>query len=69
MAVAVDGRGATFEVGESTPLFNVRPSGGRHIYDVAPDGRRFFFSVEPAEGELHVKPPTVVVNWPALLRK
>jgi hypothetical protein len=31
---------------------------------------RFLFSVEPAKGDSHVnKPPIVVVNWPALLRK
>jgi dipeptidyl aminopeptidase/acylaminoacyl peptidase len=69
VAVAVDGRGSAFDVGEARTLFAVRPAGARYVYDVTADGQGFLFSVQPPQTELDNKPPTVVVNWPALLKR
>ncbi len=70
MAVDVNTTGATFEAGIPKPLFQTQLNGGaagRNFYVVAPDGRRFLMlvPVEPNNAE----PITVVVNWPALLKK
>jgi serine/threonine protein kinase/Tol biopolymer transport system component len=69
VAVAVDGRGSAFDVGEARTLFDVRPAGARYVYDVTADGQGFLFSVQPPQAELDNSPPTVVINWPALLKK
>jgi serine/threonine protein kinase/Tol biopolymer transport system component len=68
VAVEVDGRESTFKVGEARTLFAVRPAGARYVYDVTADGQGFLFSVQPPQTEIDNKPPTVVVNWPALLK-
>ena len=67
MAAAVNGQGSAFEVGAVRPLFDTRPSGPGFVYDVAPDGQRFL--VNTLTEEVASAPITLVVNWPALLKK
>jgi serine/threonine protein kinase/Tol biopolymer transport system component len=72
MSVAVRA-GLTLEASLPTPLFETRmatvfdPSYTRNQYVVSADGNRFLIN-QPASGE---RPPpiTVVVNWPALLKR
>jgi Tol biopolymer transport system component len=67
MAASVDGSGAQFNVGAETPLFDVRPTRGDWPYDVTSDGQRFI--VNTRIEQTTASPLTVVVNWPAGLRK
>ena len=39
---------------------------GLSPYEIAPDGRRFLVRTAPPQA---AKPLTVIVNWPALLKK
>jgi hypothetical protein len=39
---------------------------GRPPYDIAPDGQRFLVRATPGQAG---QPLTVIVNWPALLKK
>ncbi|MDE3178341.1 MAG: serine/threonine-protein kinase [Acidobacteriota bacterium] len=71
MAVKVQEKDAMLEIGSPAPLFQTNPpeSGwpGR-VYDVTPDGKKFIVDTRlpaPASAE----PITLVVNWPALLKK
>jgi serine/threonine protein kinase/Tol biopolymer transport system component len=67
MAAPVNGQGATFEVGAARPLFEIRPrSGFGAVYDVSPDGQRFLVNTM---AESTSTPITLVVNWPALLKR
>jgi serine/threonine protein kinase/Tol biopolymer transport system component len=68
MAVPIARADASFEAGQPQPLFEARSmtTPGTH-YDVAADGQRFIVSV-PAGAE-GASPLTVVLNWPALLRR
>jgi dipeptidyl aminopeptidase/acylaminoacyl peptidase len=63
--------GAAFEAGTPVPLFEVRtvpPSNRRHQYAVSANGQRFLVSA--LVGELGSQSTmTVVLNWPALLKK
>jgi hypothetical protein len=43
------------------------PDNGKHEYDVAADGRRFLVNITTDEGT--ASPITVVLNWPAGLKK
>ena len=72
MAVPVKGE-PTLEVGTPTVLFEVRfiPQGSAvpyayHQYDVTADGQRFLLNA-PLENP--TVPITVVLNWPAGLKK
>jgi Tol biopolymer transport system component len=67
MAVAVNGKGPTFEVGEVKPLFQTRATGTRYSYDVSPDGQRFLINTAPEQAAS--APFTVVLNWTAALKK
>ena len=65
-----------FAAGAPKPLFDVRqfPSnataGGPFRYDVAPDGKRFLIdSLATATEDSDSAPITVVLNWPAALKK
>ena len=51
------------------PLFAMQPPGGgvRNYFDVSANGERFLLSAP--EGSSASTPPTLVVNWPALLEK
>jgi Tol biopolymer transport system component len=65
MAVAVEGKGASFNVGHSQRLFAAPLAPFSAPYDVAPDGQRFVMSAAPEEDE----PPLVLMlNWTARLQ-
>jgi hypothetical protein len=65
MAVEVAG-GAKFEAGLPKRLFDTRFPGGKARYDVSKDGR-FLIPVQLEQAAN--APMTVVVNWPARLKK
>ena len=70
MAVAVNGQGSAFERGAVRSLFDTRAPltiNPRSAYDVSPDGQRFL--VNTLVDEDAAAPITLVVNWPALLKK
>lgn len=70
MAVAVSAVSGAFQAGIPKDLFQAQLmpiSYWRNIYDASPDGQRFLMLV-PAN-EAKPAPITVVVNWPALLKK
>jgi Tol biopolymer transport system component len=55
-----------FSVGSVEPLFDVRPPPARGVYDVTRDGR---FLVTTVEQQGESPPITIVVNWPATLKR
>jgi hypothetical protein len=55
------------DVGEVKRLYNFRKLGSRLTFDVSPDGQRILAITERAEAA--AEPLTLVVNWPALLKK
>ena len=67
VSAAVNGAGSAFEVGAVQPLFATRAGGPGSVYDVSPDGQRFL--VNTLMEETAAEPITLVVNWPALLKK
>ena len=68
MAAAVNGHRSAFDVGTVRPLFNSRVITTQGwAYDVSPDGQRFL--VNSRAEETASRPITLVVNWPALLKK
>jgi hypothetical protein len=70
MAVAVNTATGQFQAGTPKLLFKAQlnPQGVlRNTYAVSPDGQRFLL-VQPASGA-KPSPITVVLNWPALLKK
>jgi serine/threonine protein kinase len=74
MAVTVNGQGSAFEIGAVRTLFEVRPRSGAYlgygsgnVYGVSPDGQRFLVNTALAGQE--TAPITLVVNWPAALKK
>jgi Tol biopolymer transport system component len=70
MAAAVNGQNSAFEVGAVRSLFDTRaPStiNPRSAYDVSPNGQRFL--VNTLADDDAAAPITLVVNWPALLKK
>ncbi len=62
MAVAVDGRGNSFEAWKEQVLFKLPQGVG--LYDVTPDGKRFAVPIQEVNGNT---PLTLVQNWTALL--
>jgi hypothetical protein len=73
MAVPIVGSTA-LDIGVAVPLFEARMLNGpgphlgfKQQYDVARDGQRFLLNV-PVE-DATASPITVVINWPALLKK
>jgi hypothetical protein len=68
MAVDVVG-GQTFAAGDPRPLFPIHPRARTldYPYDVTADGRRFLVSV--TSGEEAAVPITLVVDWPAALKR
>ncbi len=70
MAVSVDTDSATFQAGIPKELFRAQLmpiAYWRNIYVASPDGQRFLMLVPASETK--PEPVTVVVNWPALLKK
>jgi Tol biopolymer transport system component len=68
MTAAVNGRGSAFEVAAVRPMFQARARlGQRYSYAVSPDGQRFL--VNTLAEQPGAAPITLVVNWPAALKK
>ncbi|HLJ77851.1 MAG TPA: protein kinase [Acidobacteriaceae bacterium] len=70
MAVDVDTTSAAFQAGIPRELFQtqlVPLSYWRNIYVPSPDGQRFLMITPVGKGK--AEPMTVVVNWPAVLKK
>jgi Tol biopolymer transport system component len=69
MSVHVKTSASKFDAGIPRPLFKTQlvASGQRNHYTVSPDGERFLMIVPT--GEARPEPITVVLNWPALLKK
>ena len=69
MAVAVESGAASIRLGIPKPLFQTRLEldSVQRQYDVSADGKRFLLA-QPLEESASV-PITVIVNWPALLKK
>lgn len=68
MSAEVTDRGASLDIGKVQELFQTYPAfTATSFYDVAPDGKRFI--VVSRKGAESVEPYTLVVNWPALLKK
>ena len=65
MAAEVTANGSRFDVGAVRRLFEVPMVNGYWPYDVSPDGQRFLVNTL----EEAVAPLTIVVNWPAGLKK
>jgi len=78
MAVSIQSVGSTLRAGIPTALFNTaltaglrHPGGPANVFAVAPDGQRFLM-LKPVGGSASEPAPstiTVVLNWPALLKK
>ena len=70
MSSAVKTDGSEFEFATPKPLFKTRmlsPMITFHEFDVSPDGQRFLIGT--MIGQTSSAPPTVITNWPALLKK
>jgi Tol biopolymer transport system component len=67
MSVEISEQAGSPAIGKVTPLFPVKPISGGRPYDVNADGKKFIIDTqaEPKTSE----PLTLVVNWPALLKK
>jgi hypothetical protein len=73
MAAAINGVGTAFQVGQVQRLFEIQPrptvfAYSGYAYDVSADGQRFLVNTmfeEPPSSE----PITLLVNWPALLKR
>jgi serine/threonine protein kinase/Tol biopolymer transport system component len=67
MAAAVTANGVGFKVDAVRPLFTVRPHVGQGVYDVSQDDQHFL--VNTVADQTDIAPLTLVVNWPAALKK
>ncbi len=70
MSSAVKTGGTEFQFGAPKPLFKTRMLAwitNFHEYDVSPDGQRFLIGT--LIGETKAAPPTVILNWSAILKK
>ena len=67
MAVTVNEKESSLEIGNAQPLFEARTANtpGTH-YDVTRDGKRFLIDLA---GEGSSTPITLVVNWTADLKR
>ncbi|MCU1315601.1 MAG: serine/threonine protein kinase [Candidatus Acidoferrum typicum] len=66
MATEVQANGSSFEVGATHALFGTRPYGVFGRFDVSADGQRFAIPYEAGQPSAAI---TLVVNWPAELKK
>jgi len=67
MAAAVKADATHFEIASARPLFDIRiPADRLGVYDVSRDGR---FLITMTEQPSVSDTLTLVINWPALLRK
>lgn len=74
IAAAVSAQESTFTIGRVSSLFDIRPRPSQAVrgvaaspYDVSADGQRFL--VNTLVQDAAATPITLVVNWPALLKK
>ncbi len=70
MSSAVKTGGAEFQFSTPKPLFKTRMLAwvtNFHEFDVTPDGQRFLIGTRI--GEATAPPPTVILNWPAELKR
>jgi len=65
-AVEVNPQGSEFRVGAAKPLFRLSSPALGMAYDAAPDGQRFLVNYLPEDTST---PLTLVVNWPAEVKK
>lgn len=66
-AVEVNASGDALRLGAERALFTLVTSAPRSPYDVAPDGR--FLAMSLPQDQPAAQAVTIVLNWPALLRK
>jgi len=66
MATEVKATGSSLEVGATHALFGTRPYGVFGRFDVSADGQRFAIPYEAGQPSAAI---TLVVNWPAALKK
>jgi hypothetical protein len=67
MSVPVETRRDRIEIGEVKALFDLPKVGPRFTFDVSPDGQRIIAVTR--KDDAGTAPLTLVVNWPALLKK
>ena len=71
MAATVKSGGTEFQADAPKPLFKTRTLSLEgaifHEYDVSHDGQRFLIGT--LVGDTKTPPPTLILNWPALLKK
>jgi len=70
MSAAVNTKSGAFDFTAPKALFKTRMMaafGSVHEFDVSPDGQRFL--VGTLIGDTKAPPPTVILNWPALLKR
>ena len=67
MAVSLKMAAGAVEPSTPSELFPLPTVDGRSPYDTTPDGQRFLVRAMPPEKA--AQPLTVIVNWPALLKK
>ena len=68
MAAAINEQASAVDVGSVHPLFQLRARlNRRYMYDASADGQRFL--VNTLVEEATEQPITLVVNWPALLKR
>jgi hypothetical protein len=67
-SVQVNTSGDIFESGAPQRLFTGQVSGGIEDWDVSRDGQRFLWAVPQVQASAQV-PITVLLNWPAMLKK
>jgi len=71
MASSVKTSGGTFEFSTPKALFKTKTlnvlSNTAHEFDVSPDGQRFLIGT--LVGDSKAPPPTVILNWAALLKR
>jgi Tol biopolymer transport system component len=72
MAAEVSTAGGTFKSGTPQPLFDSQIFGGGNTssamrWDLTPDGKKFLIITQATENSS--SPMTVILNWPALLKR
>jgi serine/threonine-protein kinase len=71
MSVPVSARGSVFIPGEARKLFRIQPRRGSRLdayqYDLSPDSQRILVNMHVEEATS--APITLIVNWPATLRR
>jgi hypothetical protein len=66
MAVSVNPRGTSFEIGAEQPLFEMPDT--MRGWDVSADGKRFLVNVV-VRGSAEEEAITLLLNWPTLLEQ